>query len=59
MKKEYIKPQMKAIKIRYSRILMASGGVYSSITSGTGSGDITDLDITYGGIDESGTLDPE
>lgn len=56
MKKEYIKPQIKAIKIRHARMLMTSGGVYSSV-SGTMGGQ--DLDITYGGIDTNGDLDPE
>ena len=56
MKKEYIKPQMKAIKIRHARMLMTSGGVYNSVSGKLGN---DDLDITYGGIDANGDLDPE
>ena len=57
MKKEYIKPQMKAIKIRHARMLMTSGGIYNNSVTGTLDG--ADLDIKYGGIDDSGTLDPD
>ena len=57
MKKEYIKPQMKAVKIRHARMLMTSGGVYTSV--GAKDTSDNDLGITYGGIDENGTFDPE
>ena len=48
---------MKAVKIRHARMLMTSGGVYTSVGAKDTSGN--DLGITYGGIDENGTFDPE
>ena len=55
MKKEYIEPRLRITVLKSTGLLLTSGkGVYGSLNP-SGSDPI----LEYGGIDETGDLDPE
>lgn len=58
MKKEYIEPQLKVFVLRTIGLIASSGkGVYGSLSpSGEG---VSPAILEYGGIDETGELDPD
>jgi hypothetical protein len=57
MKKEYIEPRSRVLVLKSRGLLLASPGIYGSL-SPSGGGVSEDI-LGYGGIDENGELDPE
>jgi hypothetical protein len=58
MKKEYIEPRLRITVLKSTGLLLTSGkGVYGSLP--TGSGNVPEEILQYGGIDDTGNLDPE
>ena len=53
MKKDYIDPEMKVIKISHSHVLVTSGLDRMRIKANG------EYDIFYGGVDDDGDLDPD
>lgn len=57
MKKEYIEPRLRVTVLKSRGLLLTSPGIYGSLSS-SGSSVSEDI-LGYGGIDETGELDPE
>jgi hypothetical protein len=57
MKKEYMRPQTKVVKIKSTRLLAGSAkGVFGKVNPGTVQEEVI---LQFGGIDDDGDLDPE